>query len=73
LTEIIRRIDDPAASADIKQIPSSESLNVLDMASGLRVVFRTNESGRVVELVDLDRPGAWSGLAPRAAAPRASS
>ncbi len=57
MAEILKIVEDPANRHKVPGYPESERLYLADMlATGLRVIFRTDEHGRVIELVDFFRP-----------------
>lgn len=59
MSEIYRLLDDPDNRRNVNKVPSSETHYVMDTPLGLRVFFRTDDDGRVVEILDLFRPSAW--------------
>jgi hypothetical protein len=56
LAGIFELIEDPANRHEARGFSASERLYLADMPNGLRVIFRTDEQGQVIEIVDFFRP-----------------
>jgi hypothetical protein len=60
LDELLEQLDDPINRRPVTGIPGWAGHYVFDTPGGIRVIYRTDEQGRVNELVDYFRPWRWA-------------
>jgi hypothetical protein len=73
LAEIYKLVEDPANRREVEGPYASKGFYEADMPTGQLVMFRTDEEGRVVEIVDFFRPWRPQGSASDATRPASAS